>query len=67
MHSQLEVENEENYKSKIYTKKELEELEAELKAIKNIILEVFINGTPTLFTKDGKKVRINMFLKKYTK
>jgi len=56
-----------NYKSKVYTKKELEELEKELKTIKSITLEIGINGTPTILTKDGKRVKINDFFKEVTK
>jgi len=56
-----------NYKSKVYTKKELVELEKELKIIKSITLEVGINGTPTIFTKDGKRVKIDDFFKEVIK
>jgi thiol:disulfide interchange protein DsbC len=43
------------YKLKEYTKKKIERLNDELQNIKDITLEVGIIGTPSLFTKDGKK------------
>ena len=57
--------NDEDYKNRNYSKKELAELETSLNAQIAIAQELEVRGTPAVFDKEGNKVSWPNMLTKY--
>lgn len=56
-----------DYKTKNYSKSELENSERQLKDAQEIGLKIVVSGTPTLLAPDGQRLKVNRFLNKATK